>query len=45
MEKKQNQISMLQYQIQRHQAMGNGCKCQQLISQMNKLMNGGQSAF
>lgn len=38
MNKNQNQmILMLQYRIQRYQAMGNGTMCQNLISQLNKL--------
>lgn len=30
-------ILMLQYRIQRYQAMGNGTMCQTLLSQLNKL--------
>lgn len=30
-------ILMLQYRIQRYQAMGNGTMCQNLLSQLNKL--------
>lgn len=37
MEKKDKMIVMLQYRIQRYQAMGNGAMCQNLISELNKL--------
>ncbi len=37
MEKKNKMIVMLQYRIQRYQAMGNGVMCQNLISELNKL--------
>lgn len=37
MEKKNKMIVMLQYRIQRYQAMGNGAMCQKLISELNKL--------
>lgn len=37
MEKKNKMIVMLQYRIQRYQAMGNGTMCQNLISELNKL--------
>lgn len=32
-------IVMLKYRIKRYQAMGNGVKCQSLISELNKLQN------
>lgn len=32
-------ILMLQYRIQRYQAMGNGTMCQNLLSQLNKLQS------
>lgn len=38
MEKKKMTISMLKYQIQRYQEMGNGIKCQALQKELNKLI-------
>ena len=38
-EKGLNEISMLQYQIQRYQAAGNGSMCQSLNARVRKLMN------
>ena len=37
MEKKNKMSVMLQYRIQRYQAMGNGAMCQNLISELKKL--------
>lgn len=37
-EKELNAIAMLQYQIQRYQAAGNGSMCQHLTTMMRKLM-------
>lgn len=31
---------MLQYRIKRYQAMGDGAKCQSLISELNKIQGG-----
>jgi hypothetical protein len=39
MEKKVNEIKMLQYQIKRYYAMGNGTKCQVLTGKLQKLTN------
>lgn len=40
MKKKVNEkIMMLQYRIQRYQAMGNGAMCQALNSQLQKLLS------
>lgn len=45
MNKNKNQmILMLQYRIRRHQAMGNGTMCQDLLSQLNKLQSENMSA-
>lgn len=38
-----NTIMMLQYRIERYQAMGNGIKCQELRSQLNALQKGSQA--
>lgn len=35
---------MLRYRIERYQAMGNGTKCQALLSELNKLQ-GGNAAY
>jgi hypothetical protein len=37
MKKNVNEIAMLQYQIKRYQAMGNGAKCQTLVGKLQKL--------
>ncbi len=36
---KNNTIVMLQYRIQRYQAMGNGSMCQSLISKLKKIQS------
>lgn len=38
MKKNANEIFMLQYQIKRHQAMGNGTMCQTLNGKLQKLL-------
>ena len=38
MKKNANQIFMLQYQIKRYQAMGNGTMCQTLNGKLQKLL-------
>ena len=38
MEKRTNEISMLQYQIRRYQATGNGTMCQALNAKLQKLL-------
>lgn len=38
MKKELNEIAMLQYQIKRYQANGNGTMCQQLNAKLQKLM-------
>jgi hypothetical protein len=44
MEKKVNEIKMLEYQIKRYYAMGNKTKCQILTGKLQKLTNeSGQS--
>ena len=40
MNKKANEISLLQYRIKRYQAMGNGTMCQTLNVKLQKLMAG-----
>ena len=52
MKKNANEIFMLQYQIKRYQAMGNGTMCQTLNGKLQKLlakqsntMNKGQGTF
>ena len=39
MKKELNEIALLQYQIKRYQANGNGAICQQLNAKLQKLMN------
>lgn len=39
-EKTLNLIAMLQYQIQRYQATGNGTMCQLLNAKLRKLLSG-----
>jgi hypothetical protein len=38
MEKRMNEISMLQYQIKRYQAAGKGTMCQVLNAKLHKLI-------
>ena len=38
MKKNENEIFMLQYQIKRYQAMGNGTMCQTLNGKLQKLL-------
>lgn len=38
MRKNENEIFMLQYRIQRYQAMGNGAMCQALNGKLKKLL-------
>lgn len=37
-ETSRNEIAMLQYQLQRYKAMGNGAICQSISSKINKLI-------
>lgn len=39
MKKNQNEIMMLQYRINRYQAMGNGIMCQKLNNKLQKLLS------
>lgn len=43
MKTKDQTIVMLQYRIKRYQAMGNGIKCQQLLSEINNLRKNSNS--
>lgn len=38
-----NTIMMLQYRIERYQAMGNGTKCQELRRELNALQKGSRA--
>lgn len=43
MRKNENEIFMLQYRIQRYQAMGNGAMCQALNGKLKKLLTDQQA--